>query len=488
MGSIKHTSYAAQTAAKKLILGVLAVICLWWMTGGMISYAQGTGTVDKTVNIREGAGTDYEIIGSAEAGKTVDITGKATASDGKIWYQIIMNADTLGFISSDFISNVSGTINEVSGTVTDGTGGSTPGGQAAVTEMAPVGALVTQDNARVRSVADGSGEMIGDALPVNTPLTVNGETTDGTGALWYRVTFLSGDVETTGFIRGDFITLSGEVAPAGTEPAPEPEVPAQTETKDYDTELVEDSETGEYDWYLLDRAEGYQYKVDVLLQAAENYETNYNDLIESKKTVGSQRIAIVLLVILVGVLMFGIVISFFKLRDAKDEPLFHQMSKPQKPAGRPKENRRPEVRPGKVMQTVGGSPKAPSQPSTPKPPVRPGARPSGSGVPGGKPAGAQNGARPVRPQGGAQAPGRPTTNGASGGAQSTPSGRPTPPPTSRPMPGGRQAPGGKPAQTQRPQSNTGGQAPGWKSRNFMADDDEFEFEFLNMDNTDKGDR
>jgi uncharacterized protein YgiM (DUF1202 family) len=447
----------------------------------MISYAQGTGTVDRTVNIRDGAGTEYERIGSAEAGKTVEITGKATASDGKVWYQIIMNADTLGFISSDYISNVSGTINEVSGSGTDGTGGSTSGGQGTVTELAPVGALVTQDNARVRSVADGSGEMIGDALPVNTQLTVNGETTDGAGAAWYRVTFLSGDVETTGFIRGDFITLSGEALPAGTEPAPVPEAPVQTETKEYDTELVEDSETGENVWYLLDKAEGYQYKVDELKQMYDNYETNYNDLLKSKKTVGSQRIAIILLVILVGVLMFGIVILFFKLRDATDEPLFHQLSKPQKPTGRPKENRRPEVRPGKVMQTVGGSPKAPSQPSAQRPPVRPGARPAGPAAPGGKPAGAQNGARPARPQGIAQpAPsGRPTQ---------PPTGRPTQTPGSRPAPTGRPAPGGRPTQTQRPQSNAGGQAPGWKSRNFMADDDEFEFEFLNMDNSDKGDK
>jgi uncharacterized protein YgiM (DUF1202 family) len=190
------------------------------MTGGILSHAQ--GTVDQTVNIRKGAGTEFEKIGSAEAGKTIDISGKATASDGKIWYQVFMNADTLGYISSDYISNITGTIGEVSGTVPGGeagAGGSTDPGAAVVTELAPVGALVVQDNARVRNVPDGSGEMVGDALPINTTLTVNGETTDSTGAGWYRVTFLSGDVETTGFIRGDFITLSGEALPAGTEPA-----------------------------------------------------------------------------------------------------------------------------------------------------------------------------------------------------------------------------------------------------------------------------
>ena len=33
----------------------------------------------------------------------------------------------------------------------------------------------------------------------------------------------------------------------------------------------------------------------------------------------------------------------------------------------------------------------------------------------------------------------------------------------------------------RPVQNGGNQDPGWKSKNFMSDDDEFEFEFLNWD-------
>jgi hypothetical protein len=33
----------------------------------------------------------------------------------------------------------------------------------------------------------------------------------------------------------------------------------------------------------------------------------------------------------------------------------------------------------------------------------------------------------------------------------------------------------------RPVQKEGNQDPGWKSKNFMSDDDEFEFEFLNWD-------
>jgi hypothetical protein len=471
METIKHTSYAAKEAAWKLCLMVLALIFLWWMAGGIVSHAQ--GTVDRTVNIRKGAGIEFERIGSAEAGKVIDVTGKATASDGKVWYQIRMNADTLGYISSDYISNVTGTINEVSGTITGGEGGSsTPSGTGTVTDLAPVGALVTQDNARVRSVADGSGEMIGDALPINTTLTVNGETTDEAGAVWYRVSVMIGDVETTGFIRGDFITLSGEALPAGTEPVGEPETPEPSETKDFDTEYLEDQETGEYAWYLLDRVAGYQYKIDDLMKAVTDNKANYDDLQKSKSTVGTQKIAIILLVILVGMLIFAIVILFFKFRNVKDEPFIHQIPRPQKPINRPKENRRPEVKPGKIMPTVGASPKAPGSSSAPKPPQKPGPRPGNGAA--GRPAG--NGARPMRPPGSTQTPVRPA------GKPVAPAGQPAAP--------GRPASTGRPAPTQSPGPTAGGQgggqAPGWKSRNFMADDDEFEFEFLNWDGPDKG--
>jgi hypothetical protein len=208
---------------------------------------------------------------------------------------------------------------------------------------------------------------------------------------------------------------------------------------------------------------GYQYKIDDLKKAVEDNAKNYQDLEKSRKTVGSQRIAIVLLVILIGVLVFAIVILFFKFRDVKEEPFMHQSPRPQKPIARPRENGRPEGKPGKVMQTVGAAPKAP----LPKPPQKPGARPAGSGPAAG------GAARPARPQGGAQAPVRPTA---------------------KPMPqsNGQPAPGGRPAPAQRPAPHAGGQAagqaPGWKSRNFMAEDDEFEFEFLNWDNPEKGDK
>ena len=57
-------------------------------------------------------------------------------------------------------------------------------------------------------------------------------------------------------------------------------------------------------------------------------------------------------------------------------------------------------------------------------------------------------------------------------------GRPTAPQSERPAPqGGR--PVARPTKPV-PQSE-GNQNPGWKSKNFMSDDDEFEFEFLNWD-------
>jgi uncharacterized protein YgiM (DUF1202 family) len=479
METMKKKPNASKGQVARLQLIILAVICLWWAVGGIISHAEGTGTVNKTVNIRSGAGTDYSVLGSAEAGKTIDIRGKATGSDGQTWYQVFMNAETVGYIRADFLDSVTGEIGDVAATASNtGAAGTTdPGtasGAATVTDMAPVGGLVTQDNARVRSQADGSGEMIGDPLPVNTAITVNGQTTDAEGTVWYRVELQTGDTTTTGYIRSDFLTLSGETAPETTEPAVEPETPAVPETKAYDTQLLEDATTGAYAWYLMDNDNNIQYKVDDLFEAVKANADNYTLLEKSRSTVGTQMIAIILLVILAGFLMLTATFLFFKLRDAKEEPFLHQAQKPQRPVARPRDEKKTEVKPGKLMQTVGGTAKQPVRQTTQNPTGRPAGnlqKPVGGGtrpIPGGS--------KPMKQGQAPQVPGRTPTKPSAAASQPVRTGEPIQTSVNRPAP------------AQRTQPQTGQQSPNWKSRNFMADDDEFEFEFLNWDGTDKRDR
>ena len=57
-----------------------------------------------SVNVREGAGTAYNSVGKVTKGDTVTITGEATGSDNKTWYQVTFgSSNKTGFIRSDLL-------------------------------------------------------------------------------------------------------------------------------------------------------------------------------------------------------------------------------------------------------------------------------------------------------------------------------------------------------------------------------------------------
>ncbi len=63
--------------------------------------------VTTTLNVRSGAGTNYDIVGQLTQGAIVTVLGTATASNGVTWYQISFlkagNA-TIGYVHSDYLS------------------------------------------------------------------------------------------------------------------------------------------------------------------------------------------------------------------------------------------------------------------------------------------------------------------------------------------------------------------------------------------------
>lgn len=280
--------------------------------------------------------------------------------------------------------------------------------------------------------------------------------------------FIANNTEVTGFIRSDYVALSGELqAPSTEQPAeeqPSEEQPAedtQTTSKDWDTQLQGDA------WYLLDMVGQKQYKIDDLFSSIDQI-TEINAQFETnQKKITSQKVVIIILVILLVAAAAAVTLLIFKIKDMTDAADFSDAEEAalrRRRVDRPQTGRGQGGRPApqggrtqggqKVMHEVGAE-------------RRPAGKPAGQGgrpVQGQRPAGQQarpatQGARPTAPQAGRPAP------------QGT---RPAAPQT------GRSAP-----QVDRPvkpaQNNGNPQDPGWKSKNFMSDDDEFEFEFLNWD-------
>jgi hypothetical protein len=336
-------------------------------------------------------------------------------------------------------------------------------------------------------------------------LTVTGQATGTDGKTWYQISFISNSVEVTGFIRSDYVALSGELqAPVEEQPVeeqPTDEQPAedtQTTSKDWDTQMQGDA------WYLLDMAGQKQYKIEDLFNSL-NQITEINAQYETnQKKISSQKAVIIILVILLVAAVAAVTLLIFKIKDMNDASYFsgveeetarrRRVDRPQ--GGRP-QNGRPAPQGGrpqggrpqgsqKVMHEVGAERRPASRPTGQgtRPDGRPapqGERPIGQTV---RPAAPQErrpaprGGRPVTPGQGRPAPqgGRPVTPGQ--GRPAPQGGRPTAPQSERPAPqAGR--PVARPTKPV-PQSE-GNQNPGWKSKNFMSDDDEFEFEFLNWD-------
>ena len=485
-----------RTSKFKAFWGMLALVLvlgagLFAENLAFVSHAESAAKVTaSSAKIRKSADSSSEVIGSAAKDKTISIKSQTKGADGYTWYEVYVDANTLGYIRSDLVSITDGSTPPSSSTTTTTTTTTTATPAPAVNEtpvdvtaVEPVSATVTGgQSVRVRSNASTTSQIVTTAEN-GMALTVTGQATGTDGNTWYQVNFIANNTEVTGFIRSDYVALSGELqAPSTEQPAeeqPSEEQPAedtQTTSKDWDTQLQGDA------WYLLDMVGQKQYKIDDLFSSIDQI-TEINAQFETnQKKITSQKVVIIILVILLVAAAAAVTLLIFKIKDMTDAADFSDAEEAalrRRRVDRPQTGRGQGGRPApqggrtqggqKVMHEVGAE-------------RRPAGKPTGQGgrpVQGQRPAGQQarpatQGARPTAPQAG-----RPTPQGT----------RPAAPQTGRPAPQGTRpaAPQtGRPApQVDRPvkpaQNNGNPQDPGWKSKNFMSDDDEFEFEFLNWD-------
>ncbi len=443
----------------------------------LYAHAEASGKVTaQSANIRKEANSTSEVIGSTELGKTISIKSEVTGSDGMIWYQVYVDSNTLGFIRSDLVEKGEGTLESYqeqpatpAPTTPTPTTPETPvpsGPTVEVTPVQPQSATVIGGQIRVRSDADASkSDNIVTTLQQDVVLTVNGQATGTDGNIWYQVKFISNGSDVTGFVRADFVTLAGDLVPitdeTPEEPPAEPTEPEVSEPPQVQKAFDTIEEGGE--WFLVDNSTETvgKYKInDVIGAQKQNKELFENN----KKTINSQKIWIIILVIILVGLILAVSVLVMKIKDIKDEAYFSAV---EKQTIRERDGGKEGGSGKRVMHTVGTNQKA-GQPTRPRPQ--------------GQSAQAGGQARPAnqRPQGGQARPA-----GSKPANQRPISQRPV---SQRPQ--GQEANNGnqaKPRPVSQPQSrapqNNGRMEqpnPAWKSKNFMSDD-EFEFEFLNFD-------
>ncbi len=475
---------------KKLLryagMTVMMLACFAMLS--LTAYAAEGKVTASAAKIRKDASTSSEAVGSAVNGQTFTINSEKTGTDGKVWYEVVYDGNKTGYIRSDLMEKTGDVAPNVTISPT-----------VPVEDVQPVSAKIVGNTVRVRSDASTQGAIVANVLK-DTVVTVNGRAQDSQDKTWYRVSYSSDTGEVTGFIRYDFLSVSGEVKPVEdtpvvTPPADESQTPTEeptTTTPPVVTDKYYVIEK-EGEWFLVDKDAGFKYNAESLIKAAIE---NPKEFETKDKKIKSQGAWIVILVILVVALAAAAGFLFYKMREVMDDAYFAAVEKEtlRQRQGQKANNPSNANRNKNVMHTVGtGAPKSGTQGK----PVN-GNRPAGQQ----RPAGSAPQTVKVSNPADTRAPKAPVQQRPANG-QKPVSGQQRPAnPQQKPVNNGQPKPvsqmTGKPeAPTQEktvaPTPKTVAQKPAedvnkqtWQSKNFAADDeDEFEFEFLNWDGSEE---
>lgn len=316
----KHTV----SRTRRFLLGITTAVgimsALW--CGSFVSLADATATVKFNAKIREKADTNSTVVGSASQGKTVTLKSEVADASGTAWYEVYIESGTTGYIRADLVEkNNDGDVPKVAAGSTDNQSDA----DAAASSGAP-GATVQAENAmdaqyatvsvncKVRS-APSTNDTVVENLAVGAQVVVSGQSGGSSdNKTWYYVTFTGANgSEKSGFIRSDLLSL-GDMVPMPEEAPPEePEMPVEPEAPVYNSDYELSYRDAEGAWYLIDYATGGEYPLSQLLNAVQNQSSEVS---EDAKALVKQRIAIVVLIVLAVVLIIAVVIMAVKLRDA----------------------------------------------------------------------------------------------------------------------------------------------------------------------------
>lgn len=445
-------------------LSGLAVMAMTICIMTFSSYAAQGEITAETARIRANTSTDSEVVGSTVKGKTIDILEAVKDSSGAVWYKVSVAEGGYGYIKGDLVK-VSGDIEITS------TSDSQPQENSSQSAQQPADTVPTSigeqqaviksgNNVNVRTGASKEHAAVA-SLPSGTSITLIGEANDSAGNKWYQMTCSYNGRTVEGYVRSDLIEIGQGSAPAegggegteapaegtpegggeGTEAPPEGENPEggegeapeegeaapepAEEHNDYEVHYDLNAATNEYEYYLYLNNEGNKMRISELLSASTAAMEGMQKL---QAQVDKEKIVIIILAAVVVVLFIVITILLFKIRS-----LYYEDYDEEEDEEEEEEEEEPAPVRRKVRKRVEEEEEAPVPVKKKRPPVD-----------------SDNRERTPRPrERSAQPPAR--------GEKELHAAE-------------RKEPAKKPVSR--------------KPQNFLIDDDEFEFEFLNMDDKD----
>ena len=346
--------------AAAMFINTPAEVMAYQPTVGIVSAA--------AAKVRKEPNTSSDVVGSVLKGSSVTVTDEVTDSAGSKWYKVTFEGNT-GYIRSDLLIKATvstpNTVQTTTQTVPVITAGSKPAATTA-TPIAETKAYVNYKSVVVRQGASTDHEVMG-SVTENTSVIITGEANGANGRKWYQIRYTNqSGREVIGFVRADLLTVGdppaaaaapeapadepaepapeegaeagageggegteapeGEEAPPdGSEEAPteapaeapaEDPAPAEPQAKpDYEMVFTQNDQ-GVEEWFLYDHVNGTRPALSNL-QAAAEAGANRGDADEEELSV--QKIIIIALGAAVAILVIVIVLLLFKIKDLNDD-------------------------------------------------------------------------------------------------------------------------------------------------------------------------
>lgn len=324
-----------KTGLGKGLVTLAVVTAVFYMTS--IAGFAASGKVTGTVNIRQKASTDSEVVGSVVAGKTIDILEAVKDSSGTVWYKVSVSGGSYGYIRSDMVQT-SDTI-EVSKTEqTAETAQTSKPAETVPTSIGEQAAVINSDGSvRIRSGASTAHDAV-TSLPNGTAITLIGEANDNAGNKWYQLTCEYNGKTVEGYVRSDLITIGaaasegegqetgedqetdgedqeGENPEGDMTDQQEPEEvqePEEPEHNDYEVVYAEDAATGEYTYWLYDNLNGNRQRINELLGVVSAANEKIQTMQEQADT---EKIVIIVLAAVVVIFIIVVTVLLLKIRN-----------------------------------------------------------------------------------------------------------------------------------------------------------------------------
>lgn len=418
------------------------------------------GTIKTAVTLRQNADASSAQVMELSSGQNVKVNNEITSADGTKWYQVLVNDTSIGYVLASAV--------ELGESGTEQPATTTPSDTQTITVTERVGTVTAGSAVRVRSEASTSSNQVATMNPNDTFLVLE-DVKAADGYTWHKIEFDNNGTTVNGYVRSDLVTVKEvtheEQVPVET-PSTEPTTPSETPTvqSPYTIKSEVNAEGTEV-WYLVTNATGDSKEITSLLTPQKQVSGN----------TGVYKVIVVVLLILV-VLAIGAA-TFFYMRWQDAEAFIYEIrdkqmrTKKQPSAGTgrsvpEKQQTAKQAEPKQATRPV-SKPSAPAaKPATQPKPAAPtaSAKPTAT-----RPVRTENTAAPKREVKPAVKP--EVRKSVSLDAKSE---------AKEVAPSTTDIVSATKKELQQKQA-TPAKSDKWKSKNFLTDDDDLEFDFLDMD-------